>query len=147
MGMPLALNVPSCALVARTRARCFLRFPRVARIHASIHASPSQLYLTFLDILKMRRQRNLFKGAFVAAVVLLSLCTLGTSTAEAIITNETYSNGNMLTTAKGEVIRTAPASYALELIAAPVMPVHVHVCMFSLTRVPGHVSSRGGGLP
>ena len=136
MGMPLALNVPSCALVARTRARCFLRFPRVARIHASIHASPSQLYLTFLDILKMRRQRNQFKSLFVAAlsmVVLLLLCTLGASTAAAIITKETYSNGNMLATAKGEVIRTAPASYALELIAAPVMLEQMYVCSFSLT--------------
>ncbi len=97
----------------------------------------------------MRRQRNQFKDAFVAAlsaVVLLLLCTLSASTAAAIITKETYSNGNMLATAKDEMIRTAPVSYALELIAAPVMPVHVHVCMFSLTRVPGHVSSRGGGL-
>ena len=83
-----------------------------------------QLYTAFLEILKMRRQRNQFKSAFMAsvgAVGLLLFCTLGASIAAAVITKETYSTGNMLATAKGEVIRVAPASYALELIAAPVM--------------------------
>ena len=84
----------------------------------------AQLYNAFLDILKTRRQRNQFKGVFIASVGvvgLLLLCTLGSSIAAAVLMKETYSTGNMLATAKGEVIRVAPASYALELIAAPVM--------------------------
>jgi hypothetical protein len=84
----------------------------------------SQLYVAFLAILKTRRQRNQFKGVFFASVGvvgLLLLCTLGSSIAAAVLMKETYSTGNMLATAKGEVIRVAPASYALELIAAPVM--------------------------
>jgi len=55
--------------------------------------SPSELYGVFLAVLRMRREGQLFKRiAIVAAVaaVFLALCTLGTSTAAAFLSKDSY---------------------------------------------------------